>query len=209
MENERINKKGRKNLFFATLVCVPGPFLLVMGMLGGANTTQIADLIKRSCDLLTEVLAWLIYELTLCNFIKNNTKHALEKLVKYFTGASMCISGGVMIYVAVADFGGTHGNMYPSLFLAVTGAVINVILYLNYRSMNNAVLSIQAKLHKVKALFDIALTAILLVWILCPHGAVREYFNVFGTALISLYMIFSGIRVLEIRRKKSREENKA
>ena len=205
-ETERLNKKGRKNLFFATLVCVPGPLLLVIGMLGGANSTQIADLIKRSCDFLTVALAWLVYELTLCNFIKNETKLVLEKIVKYFTGISMCISGAVMIYVSIADFGGTHGNMGPSLFLAATGTVINVVLYLNYRSMNSAVLSIQAKLHRVKALLDGALSVIFIVWLLCPSDAVKEYFNVFGTVVISLYLIWSGLRVLELGKRRNKEE---
>ena len=72
--------------------------------------------------------------------------------------------------------------------------------------MNSAVLSIQAKLHRVKALLDGALSVIFIVWLLCPSDAVKEYFNVFGTVVISLYLIWSGLRVLELGKRKNKEE---
>lgn len=203
VETGRLNKQGRKNLFFATLVCLPGPLWLAISMRGGANSTQIADLIKRSCDFLTVALAWLVYELTTSNFISETVKLRLEKFIKYFTAASMCLSGLIMIYVAVATLDGHHGNMFPSLFLAATGALINVGLVWNYRSMKNPVLMVQAKLHSTKALLDFGLVAILLTWILCPYDNIRHYADLVGTIVISLYLIWSGLRVLNIGKKKA------
>ena len=200
------NKKGRMNLLVATLVCVPGPMLLAFGMRGGANSTQIADLIKRSGDFLTVALAWLVYELTIRNSMKIRTKIRLEKFIKYFTGISMCLSGLIMIYVAVADTKGVHGNMLPSLFLATTGALINIWLYFSYRSMNNPVLLIQAKLHRTKALLDGGLAAIMLIWILCTHDTVRHYADSVGTVIISLYLIFSGLKILDFPKLKGKKQ---
>lgn len=203
-EIETENKKGRKNLIFATLISIPGPLLLIFGMLEGANSTQIADLIKRSCEFLTIALAWLVYELTLHNSIHSAAKLRLEAFIKYFTGLSMCLSGGIMLYVAVADFGGNTGDMIPSMILAIIGAIINTKLYLNYRSMSHAVLSIQAKLHRVKALLDGGLVLILLVWFLASNETVKLYSNVIGTACISLYLIWSGFGVLDIKGRRSK-----
>ena len=205
MDSKRITKKGRKNLIMATLVCVPGPLWLAFSMRGGANSTQIADLIKRSCDFLTVALAWLVFELTTSNSIGGVAKRRLEKFIKYFTSASMCLSGVIMIYVAIATLDGHHGNMFPSLFLAATGALINVGLVLNYRSMKNPVLMVQAKLHSTKALLDFGLVAILLTWILCPYDVVRHYADLVGTIVISLYLIWSGLRVLKIGKKDEEE----
>ena len=87
-EIEVVNKKGRANLLFATLVCVPGPLVLAIDLAFGVNSTLIADLIKRSIDLLTVLLAWIIYELTIHNSITSETKARLEVFVKYFTGIS-------------------------------------------------------------------------------------------------------------------------
>ena len=179
--------------------------LLAFSMRGGANSTQIADLIKRSGDFLTVALAWLVYELTIRNSIKIRTKIRLEKFIKYFTGISMCLGGAIMIYVSVATLDGHHGNMFPSLFLAASGALINVGLVWNYRSMKNPVLMVQAKLHSTKALLDFGLVAILLTWMLCPYDNIRHYADLVGTNFISLYLIWSGLRVLKIGKKKSED----
>ena len=208
-EIEVVNKKGRANLLFATLVCIPGPLVLAIDLAFGVNSTLIADLIKRSIDLLTVLLAWIIYELTIHNSITSETKARLEVFVKYFTGISMCVSGGIMIYVAIVDFGINKGDMIPSLFFAFTGAVLNVILYLNYRSMENPVLRVQAKLHRVKMLFDCGMVIILFIWILTSNDTVKQYTNAIGTAFISLYLVWSGFRLLEIPifKKRKKQEN--
>ena len=200
------SKKGRKNLIFATFISIPGPLLLILSMLEGANTTQIADLIKRSCEFLTIALAQLVYELTLYDSINNTIKLRLEKFIKYFTGISMCLSGGIMLYVAVADFGGNKGDMIPSLILAIIGAIINTKLYLNYRSMSHSVLSVQAKLHRVKALLDGGIVIVLIVWLLAPNDVIKQYSNMFGTACISIYLIWSGFGVLEIKKRNNQNE---
>ena len=196
-------RKGRKNLIFATLISIPGPLLLVLSMSAGSSSTQIADLLRRSCEFLTIFLAWMVYELTLRSSTSQAVRTRLEKFIQYFTGASMCVSGAVMLYVAVAEFGGESGDIIPSLILAVIGAVINARLYLNYRALNHAVLSIQAKLHRVKMLLDCGLVVILLVWLLSPNAAVQQYADAVGTGCISLYLIWSGIRALRDRKKEN------
>ena len=207
VETKSKDKQGRKNLILATLVCVPGPLWLAISMRGGANSTQIADLIKRSFDFLTVALAWLVYELTTGRSISETMKLRLEKFIKYFTALSMCIGGAVMIYVSVATLDGHQGNMFPSLFLAATGALINVGLVWNYRSMKNPVLMVQAKLHSTKALLDFVLVAILLTWMLCPYENIRHYVDLVGTNFISLYLIWSGLRVLKIGKKKPEDND--
>ena len=138
-----------------------------------------------------------MYELTAGKDLSNDTRKArLESFVKYFTGLSMCLSGAVMIYVAVANFGGEKGSVLTSLILAIIGAVINAKLYFNYRKMENVVLSVQAKLHRVKMLLDCFMSFLLLMWMLLPIEAVRSYADVIGSVLISIYLIWSGIRVL-------------
>ena len=200
------HQKGRKNLIFATFISIPGPLLLAVSMSAGTSSTQIADLLRRSCEFLTIFLAWMVYELTLRNSVSRDLKLRMEKFIKYFTGFSMCASGAIMLYIAVADFGGESGDAVPSLILAVIGAIINARLYLNYRSLDHAVLSIQAKLHRVKMLLDCGLVVILLVWLLSPGDVVKQYADAIGTGCISLYLIWSGIRVLRDKKKEEYHE---
>ena len=189
------DQKGRKNLIFATIISIPGPLLLAISMADGTSATQTADFIRRSCEFLTIFLAWMVYEVTVRRPSGSGTrKERLEVLIQYFTGFSMCLSGGIMIYVAVANFSGEKGSVTTSFIFAVIGAIINVKLYRDYKTMRNAVLSVQAKLHRVKILLDCALVLILLVCMLSPNDMVKRYADVIDSCSISLYLIWSGIR---------------
>lgn len=103
-------RKGRRNLIFAVLISIPGPLLLVVSMTSGTSATQTADLMRRSCDLLSIFLAYLAFEITTRYLWEDEDKKArLEINVKYFTGFSMCFSGVVMIYIAIASYGTENG----------------------------------------------------------------------------------------------------
>ncbi len=190
-------QKGRKNLIFATLISIPGPLLLAISMTGGSSATQLADFIRRSCEFLTIFLAWLVYEITARSPSERNRRNLrLEVFIKYFTGISMALSGVIMIYVAIANFADGKGSVITSLILAVIGAAINAKLFFNYRSMGNAILSVQARLHRVKMLLDCFMAILLIVWIVLPLDEIKNYADVIGSCSISVYLIWSGIRVL-------------
>lgn len=189
-------RKGRKNLIFALCISVPGPVALAISMLDGTSATETADLVRRSCELLSILLAYIVFEITVRKLSGNEKKRErLEVFVKYFTGCAMCISGAIMIYVAIAGFGGEKGNVTTSLVLAVIGAVVNAKLYVNYKAMQNAVLSVQAKLHRVKMFFDALMVVILLIWMIVPSDTVKVYTDFIGSLAISGYIIWSGVRV--------------
>lgn len=196
-------RKGRKNLIFATLISIPGPLLLAIGMKDGTGAIQTADLIRRSCEFMTIFLAWLVYEITVRGLSEEEIrKNRLEAFIKYFTGFSMCLSGTVMIYVAIAGFGDEKGSVITSFILAMIGAIVNARLYFNYRTMDNAVLSVQAKLHRVKMLLDCFMALLLLIWIFSPVETVRSYTDIIGSCSISVYLIWSGIKVLTDKKGK-------
>lgn len=190
-------RKGRKNLIFAILISIPGPLLLAIGMKSGTSATQTADLLRRSCDLLSIFLAYLVFEITTRYLLDDEGKKSrLETYVKYFTGFSMCFSGTVMIYIAIASFGTEKGSIITSLILAIIGAVIDAKLYFNYRTMQNAVLSVQAKLHRAKMFLDCSMVLILSIWVLSPFDTVKNYADIIGSCSISIYLIWNGIRMV-------------
>ena len=125
-------RKGRKNLIFAILISIPGPLLLAISMADGTSATQTADLMRRSCDLLSIFLAYLVFEITTRYLLADEGKKTrLETYVKHFTGFSMCFSGAIMIYIAIASFGTEKGSIITSLILAIIGAVVDARLYFN------------------------------------------------------------------------------
>lgn len=195
MKETTTYREGRKNLLFATLISIPGPILLLLGFEDGTGATQIADFLRRSCEFLSIFLAWILFEQAVAS---DNLalQRKLETFVRIFTGLAMMISGGVMVYLAVAEFGGSKGSVWTSLILAAIGTLVNAKLFLNYRKLENGILSVQARLHRIKFLLDGWMVLILLLWVLIPVDAVRSMADALGSVGIALYILWSGLRLL-------------
>lgn len=59
------NKKtGTKTLFMSVVMSAPGPLIIGLGLLVGKSSTQIADFIRRSAELLGIIMAYIIYKIT-------------------------------------------------------------------------------------------------------------------------------------------------
>lgn len=182
---------GRKNLLVAVITSIPGPVALVLSL--GESTTQLADFLRRSCELLSVVLAFVLFEIS--NRKPDCNQGKLETLVRIVTGLSMVFSGAVIGWLAVSNFGSRRGSVITSLVLAVLGTMVNAKLYWGYRKLQHGVLNIQAKLHWVKMLLDIWMTGVLLICTFAS-GSIQSYGDLIGSASIAMYVIFSGIRLL-------------
>ncbi len=189
-EKTNAYQEGRKNLLLALLASIPGPVALALNL--GENTTQLADFLRRSCELFSVVLAFGVFEIShrkpACG------QRRLETIVRIVTGLSMVFSGVVIGWLALSNFGSGRGSVITSLVLAILGAMVNAKLYVSYRRLHHGVLDIQAKLHRVKMLLDLWMAGLLLICTV-SSGKVRSYADLTGSVSIALYVIFSGIRI--------------
>ena len=190
-------KRGRKKLLFALFIISPALIPLAVSVALGTGSTETADLLRRSCDVLSVLLAYIAFEISARIDPKNKTAHRrIEAFVKYFTGATMCISALVMIYISIKGFGNEKGSVTVSLVLALIAALTNAVLYFNYRSMKSAILTVQAKNHFVKMFFNILVSIILLVWITVPSATIKSYIDLIGSLFISGYLLLNGALVM-------------
>lgn len=85
-------RKGKKNLILALCISIPGLAALAIGMLNGASATETADLVRRSCELLSILLTYIVFEATaLGRFGNAERRKALEHSVSLFS-AQPCAS---------------------------------------------------------------------------------------------------------------------
>lgn len=204
--NNNEYKRGRKKLLFALLIISPALFPLIISVISGTSSIETADLFRRSCDVFSVLLAYVAFEIEARIDPNNKTSRLrIEAFVKYFTGASMCASGIIMIYMSIAGFGGEKGRVIVSLVLAIIAALTNALLYFNYRSMKNTILSVQAKNHFAKMFFNILVIVILLVWIIVPTVTAKSYIDLVGSLFISGYLLLCGIKVIIDKKPKSDE----
>ena len=57
-------QSGRRTLLWSVIMSAPGPLVVGLGLLAGRSSTQIADFVRRSSELLAIIMAFVTYRLT-------------------------------------------------------------------------------------------------------------------------------------------------
>jgi len=194
-------KSGSRTLLMSVLMSAPGPVIMGFGLMAGRSSTQIADFVRRSAELLGIIMAWVCYRVTIH---KSGAERArLERLSNLFVGAMMCLGGGIMLVLALTSSGGDKGNVIPALAIAVLGVVANTIFWRRYTRLNrlspNAILAVQARLYRAKSLVDGCVTAALLSVLCLPGTAFSHYLDLIGSAVVAVYLMVCGLRTIRER----------
>ena len=201
------NKSEKNTLLMSVIMSAPGPLIIAMGLLVGQSSTQIADFIRRSAELLGIILAYIVYLITtkdgVCDIIK---KKKLERFSNLFVGIMMCIGGILMIILALTSSNLEKGNVIPSLVIALLGVIANTLFWNKYTKLNriepNAIIAVQARLYRAKSLVDICVSSVLLVVMILPGSMVSYYLDFVGTILVSIYLVFCGMKTVIERIKE-------
>ena len=196
------NKKtGAKTLLWSVIMSSPGPLVVGLGLLTGRSSTQIADFVRRSAELLAIIMSFVIYKITtkdeVCDEIR---KQKLERWSNIFVGAMMCIGGAFMIFLALTSDNTDKGNVIPGLAIAVMGVIANSIFWRKYTRLNkaepNAILKVQARLYRAKTLVDSCVTIALLSVVIAPASEVSYWLDFIGSLIVAVYLIWCGIRTI-------------
>ena len=172
-----------------------------LGLLVGRSSTQIADFVRRSSELLAIIMAFIVYKLTTkddsCDQIK---KARLERMSNAFVGSMMCIGGSFMVALTLMSDAGDKGNVIPGLSIALLGVIANTIFWRRYTKLNraepNAILAVQARLYRAKSLVDGCVTLALLSVVIAPASQVSLWLDFIGSLIVALYLIWCGIQTI-------------
>ena len=191
-------RKGSRTLLMSVLMSSPGPIVVGLGLLVGKSTTQLADFVRRSAELLAIIAAALTYRLT--GDAQPERKARLERGANRFVGGAMCLSGAAMVLLALFSEGGEKGNVLPGLSIAVMGVIANCIFWRRYARLgkqeNDAILLVQSRLYRAKTLVDGCVTAALATVALFPASPAAALLDTLGTAVVALYLLWSGIQTI-------------
>lgn len=202
-------KSGSRTLLWSVIMSSPGPLVVGLGLLAGRSSTQIADFVRRSSELLAIIMSFIVYRVTTrngaCDEVK---KEKLERRSNCFVGAMMCIGGSFMIALAFMAEAADKGNVIPGLSIAVMGVIANTIFWRKYTKLNrsqpNAILAVQARLYRAKSLVDCCVTIALLSVVIAPASEVSTWLDFVGSIIVACYLVWCGIRTIaESVRKNS------
>lgn len=197
-------KSGNRTLLWSVVMSAPGPLIVGFGLLSGRSVTQLADFIRRSAELLAIIMAFVTYRLTTkdgeTDMIK---KEQLERFSNLFVGAMMCVGGSVMLLLALFTENTNKGNVIPGLSIALMGVVANTIFWRKYTHLHktapNPILAVQARLYRAKSLVDGCVTCALLSVAIFPHSLFAYYFDLIGSLIVAIYLIFCGGQTIRER----------
>ena len=200
-------KSGSRTLLWSVLMSSPGPLVVGLGLLSGRSATQIADFVRRSAELLAIIMAFVTYKLTTKNGqTDSEKKEKLERFSNLFVGAMMCLGGSIMLVLALASQNTDKGNVIPGLSIAVMGVIANTIFWRKYAKLNkaapNPIIAVQARLYRAKSLVDSCVTLALLSVVLAPGSQFSYYFDLAGSLIVAMYLIFCGAQTIYERMKK-------
>lgn len=201
-------KSGSRTLLWSVLMSSPGPLVVGLGLLAGRSSTQIADFVRRSSELLAIIMAYVVYQLT-CKDTGAERRTRLERLSNTFVGAMMCLGGSLMIALAFAAESGDKGNVIPGLTIAVLGVIANTIFWRKYTRLNkeepNAILAVQARLYRAKSLVDTCVTIALLSVAIFPLSSLSYWLDLIGSVVVAVYLVWCGGQTIwEAAGKKSK-----
>ena len=172
-----------------------------LGLLSGRSTTQIADFVRRSAELLAIIMSFVVYRLTtkedVCDEVK---KQKLERGSNIFVGAMMCIGGVFMILLALLSESAEKGNVIPGLAIAVMGVIANSIFWTKYTRLHkaepNAILKVQARLYRAKTFVDGCVTIALLTVAIAPATQAAVWLDFVGSIIVAAYLAWCGVKTI-------------
>ena len=197
-------KSGSRTLMWSVIMSSPGPLVVGLGLLVGQSSTQIADFVRRSSELLAIIMAYVVYQICskddVCDTVR---REKLERISNLFVGAMMCLGGSVMMLLAFLSEPGDKGNVIPGLTIAILGVIANTIFWRKYTRLNkaepNAILAVQARLYRAKSLVDICVTIALLSIVFVPQSLVSYYIDIVGSVIVAGYLIYCGAKTIRER----------
>lgn len=193
-------KNGKGTLLMSVIMSAPGPLVVGLGLLAGRSTTQLADFIRRSAELLAIIASFVVYRLTDRDGVTPEQTARMERGVNLFVGAAMCLSGSAMLLIALLSTGSEKGNVIPGLTIAILGVIANTIFFFRYRKLSrlehSAVLAVQSRLYGAKSLVDSCVTVALLTVALLPDSPAAYWLDKIGSIIVAVYLILCGIRTI-------------
>ena len=188
---------GSRTLLTSVLMSAPGPVILAIGLTAGQSSTQIADFLRRTAELLALICAFAVYRMTADG---RRDKALLEKRSNLFVGAMMILGGALMALVTLLSRGGDKGNVIPGLVIARLGVIANTLFWRKYTRLNrqepNAILAVQARLYRAKSLVDTCVTLALLAVAVAPGSAAGMYLDFAGSLVVAAYLVWCGAKTV-------------
>lgn len=196
------SKSGERTLITSVVFSSPGPLVVGVALFFGRSSTQIADFIRRSSELVAIIISLIVYRIIHKDSEPDPAyKAKLERNANICVGAAMCLSGIALVVIAIFSSKSAKGNVIPGLVIAILGVIANSLFCLRYSKLNrqnpDAILAVQSKLYFAKFIVDACITFSLLFILIDPNGPITPYVDLGVSVIVAVYLIINGISTIK------------
>lgn len=191
-----------RTLLIALLLSLMGPVVTGIAVLSSHSTTQIADFIRRTVELVALFLSWWVFRRLQKDMSEAEQSH-LERLVGLSVAATMVCSGTVMLILALSRLSVFEpgGEVTLGLTIAILGLLTNGGFWWRYtaltREQYSSVIAAQQQLYRAKASVDLCVVIALAFVAIEPLHPVTRYVDILGSITVALYLLWSGMRAAQ------------
>lgn len=191
-----------KTLLAALLLSAPGPLFTGFALISSHSTTQLADFIRRGIELVVLFLSWWVFRQIQRNLELGETGQArLERMAGISVAVAMCLSGMVMLIVAMSRLATFEpgGHVALGLAIAILGLLTNGWFWWRYtvltREQYSSVIATQRHLYRAKASVDLCVVVALAAVAIAPIHPATRYVDILGSVIVAGYLLWSGLRM--------------
>jgi len=203
LSKEQITSRER-TLLTAFLLSAPGPLVTGIAVLSSHSTTQLADFMRRTIELMALFISWWVFHQIYQNVdLGEANQMKLERASGLSVAGAMVCSGIVMLIVAVSRLSTFEpgGNVYLGLTIAILGLLTNGFFWWRYTALTreqfSSVIASQRDLYRAKAFVDFCVVTALATVAIAPDHQATQYVDVLGSVIVACYLLLSGVRLAQ------------
>lgn len=193
-----------KTLIAALLLSMWAPLTTGIAVILSHSTTQLADFIRRSVELMALFISWRVFRyVEKGRGVSLEQKARLEKIAGVSVATALCTSGLIMLIVTLTRIETFEpgGNVYPGLVIAVLGLITNSWFWRRYTKMTrehyNPVIDSQRLMYRAKAVVDCCVIIALASVAIDPAAPATRYIDALGSVAVSMYLVWSAAGTLK------------
>lgn len=187
-----------KTLLTSLLLSAWGPLTTAIAVVLSSSTTQLADFVRRSVELVAMFVTWFVYRrLHRGEEFLPAEKASLERRAALTVAAALSLSALAMIYLFWQRSSSFQpgGNVYPGLVVAILGLLVNSWFWRRYAAMCAAefclIIDAQRRLYRAKSFVDFCVIMALAAVAWAPHRNITIYLDSGGALVVATYLLQS------------------
>jgi divalent metal cation (Fe/Co/Zn/Cd) transporter len=191
-----------RTLLAALLLSAWAPLATGVAVAMSRSTTQLADFIRRTVELIVLFVSWYVFRQTAKTGGTGPEGRGarMERAASLSVAAALVCSGVILLALGLSRLHGFRpgGNVYPGLAIAGLGLLTNAWFWRRYtvltREHFSPVIAVQRQLYSAKSLADLCVIAALSAVALWSGHPATRYVDALGSVAVAVYLVWSGIR---------------